>query len=225
MVRKVITIPKTGLIGRNAPKRKPVFKGRQYLPASERKQVYLPSFTIALARTPFLSPRYAQFHVPLNFNKLDMRDYLKNLYNVNVIKIRSYIEQQPITRVTRDGRTLGKWRRPKSEKRMTVELREPFIWPEEPEDLTKWEKDSWTSTVKAQHEAQKEGAQKGHAAEEPDKELRKAYEKQAEELKQDKESWQPTWKVLGLDFANKEFANTRGGGFNRPKWISVPKKP
>ncbi|KAJ5697674.1 54S ribosomal protein [Penicillium malachiteum] len=225
MVRKTVTFPKTGLMGRNSPKRAPVFKGRQYLPAEERKQVYLPSFTIALARTPFLSPRYAQFHVPLNFNKLDMRDYLKNLYNVNVIKIRSYVEQQPITRITRDGRSLGKWRRPKSTKRMTVELREPFVWPEAPASLDQWEHEAWKTTNKAQQEAQKEGAQKGDASEKPDKKLREAFKEQAEELKKDKESWQPTWKVLGLDFAHKEFANTRGGGFNNPKWISVPKKP
>lgn len=67
-----------------------------------------------------------------------MRDYLQRLYNVGVVRIRSYIEQQPITRVTRDGRTLGQWRRPKSEKRMTVELRDEFVWPQEPEDLTKY---------------------------------------------------------------------------------------
>lgn len=67
-----------------------------------------------------------------------MRDYLQRLYNVGVVRIRSYIEQQPITRVTRDGRTLGQWRRPKSEKRMTVELRDEFVWPQEPEDLKKY---------------------------------------------------------------------------------------
>ena len=97
---------------------------------------YRPEFTIALVRTPFLSPRYAQFRVPLNFNKLDLRDYLLNLYGVQVVSIRSYVEQQPITRISRDGRILGPWRRPQSLKRMTVELREPFVWPEAPEDLS-----------------------------------------------------------------------------------------
>lgn len=65
-----------------------------------------------------------------------MRDYLKRGYGVNTLAIRSYIEQKPITRITRDGRNLGQWRRPKSEKRMTVELMEPFVWPEEPKDLS-----------------------------------------------------------------------------------------
>lgn len=93
---------------------------------------------IALVRTPFLSPRYAQFRVPLNFNKLDMRDYLERVYGVGVVSVRSYVQLQPITRITRDGRNFGAWRRPKSEKRMTVELREPFVWPEEPKDLSKY---------------------------------------------------------------------------------------
>ncbi|KAJ5802981.1 54S ribosomal protein [Penicillium pulvis] len=211
MVRKAIGISKTGA-------------KQTLLPPAQRKQIFLPEFTIALVRTPYLSPRYAQFRVPLNFNKLDMRDYLQRLYNVGVVRIRSYIEQQPITRVTRDGRTLGQWRRPKSEKRMTVELRDEFVWPQEPEDLKKWEKEAWDSTNKAQQEAQKAGAQKGDASQKPDKELREAFKKQAEELKGDKQSWQPTWKTLGLDFAHKEFANTTGGGFKNPKWITLPKK-
>ncbi|KAJ5636204.1 54S ribosomal protein [Penicillium longicatenatum] len=211
MVRKAIATSKTGL-------------KQSLLPPVQRKQIFLPEFTIALVRTPHLSPRYAQFRVPLNFNKLDMRDYLQRLYNVGVVRIRSYIEQQPITRVTRDGRTLGQWRRPKSEKRMTVELRDEFVWPQEPQDLKNWEKEAWDSTNKAQQEAQKGGAQKGDASQKPDTVLREAFEKQAKELKGDRQSWQPTWKTLGLDFAHKEFVNTKGGGFNNPKWITLPKK-
>jgi large subunit ribosomal protein L23 len=97
-----------------------------------------PEFVVALVRTPFLSARYAQFRVPLNLNKLDMRDYLERAYGVGVVSIRSYVQAQPITRITRDGRNFGSWRRPKSEKRMTVELREPFVWPEAPTDLTRY---------------------------------------------------------------------------------------
>lgn len=67
-----------------------------------------------------------------------MRDYLERAYGVGVVSVRSFVQQQPITRITRDGRNFGAWRRPKSEKRMTVELREPFVWPEEPKDLSKY---------------------------------------------------------------------------------------
>lgn len=56
------------------------------------------------------------------------------------MSIRSYIEQQPITRITRDNRNFGAWRRPQSIKRMTVELREPFVWPEEPTDFSRYVK-------------------------------------------------------------------------------------
>lgn len=95
-----------------------------------------PEFTIALVRTPFLPPRYASFHVPLSFNKLDMRDYLQRVYGVGVIGVRSYIEQQKVTRMRPLGRWgYGKVRRPESKKRMTVEMKEPFVWPEAPKDM------------------------------------------------------------------------------------------
>ncbi|KAJ5246240.1 54S ribosomal protein [Penicillium chermesinum] len=173
-----------------------------------------PEFTVALVRTPFLTPRHAQFRVPLEFNKLDLRDYLKRGYGVDVLGIRSYIEQKPITRITRDGRNLGQWRRPKSQKRMTVELVEPFVYPEEPKDMSPWEKEAWDSAAKYQDKVQKQNRQKGHSAEEPDTELREAYKKQAEELKENKSGWRPTWKALGVDFAHKELANN--GGYRNP---------
>lgn len=65
-----------------------------------------------------------------------MRDYLERVYGVGVISVRSYIEAMPISRLTRDGRNIGGWRRGQPEKRMTVELRDPFVWPEEPQDLS-----------------------------------------------------------------------------------------
>ncbi|KAJ5690290.1 54S ribosomal protein [Penicillium macrosclerotiorum] len=187
MVRRAIAIPK-GV-------------KNTYLPPSERKQVFLPEFVISLVRTPFLTPRYAQFRVPLNFNKLDMRDYLENLYGVGVVSVRSYIEQQPITRIARDGRSLGPWRRPQAQKRMTVELREPFIFPEEPTDLSPWEKESWDTSEKWQRKMQKQNQQAAHAAQEPNTDLRKAFKEQAKQLKENSAEWRPTWQALGLDFA------------------------
>lgn len=95
-----------------------------------------PDFTIALIRTPFLPPRYASFYVPLNFNKLDMRDYMQRVYGVKVLSVRSFIEQQKVTRSRRDGRPgYGPLRRPKAKKRMTIEMTEPFVWPEAPKDM------------------------------------------------------------------------------------------
>lgn len=64
-----------------------------------------------------------------------MREYMKQLYNVDIISIRSFVEQQKVTREFRDGRQgHGPLRRPKSKKRMTIEMKEPFVWPEVPED-------------------------------------------------------------------------------------------
>ena len=96
---------------------------------------YSPDFTVTLIRTPFLPPNYASFWVPLNFNKLDIKDYLKRAYNVDVLKVRSYVEQQNVTREMPRGRQgYGALRRPMSKKRMTVEMTEPFVWPEPPTD-------------------------------------------------------------------------------------------
>jgi large subunit ribosomal protein L23 len=75
----------------------------------------------------------------LTFNKLDMRDYLQRLYGVGVLSIRSYVEQQKVTRLRSMGRYgYGKLRRPRSRKRMTVEMKEPFVWPDAPEDMEKY---------------------------------------------------------------------------------------
>lgn len=93
---------------------------------------------MALVRTPFMPPRFATFQVPLEFNKLDLKDYLKNAYNVDTLKIRSYVEQQQPTRNLRFGKMgYGPLRRPKSKKRMMVELAEPFVWPPRPDDVNK----------------------------------------------------------------------------------------
>lgn len=59
---------------------------------------------------------------------------------------------------------------------------------------------------------QKQNRQKSHSAEKPDEEVRKAFEEQAKELKENKEVWRPTWKALGLDFAHKELAKSRNSG-------------
>jgi ribosomal protein L23 len=90
-----------------------------------------PSFTLTLIRSPFLPPTYAKFLVPLNLNKLDIRDYLFHSYNVRVLRVRSFIEQQKV-----QTNNKGQKFRPKAVKKMCVEMDKPFVWPEEPEDFT-----------------------------------------------------------------------------------------
>jgi large subunit ribosomal protein L23 len=74
--------------------------------------------------------------VPLNFNKLDMKDYLKRVYEVDVVKIRSFVQQQKVTRELPRGQSgVGRLRRPMARKKMTVEMTQPFFWPEPPKDF------------------------------------------------------------------------------------------
>ncbi|KAJ6780660.1 hypothetical protein PWT90_01320 [Aphanocladium album] len=88
-----------------------------------------------MLRKEHLSPNEACFQVPLTFTKFDLRDYLWNLYNVEVTKVRSYVKGQPLTdRPNRPGSTY----RPQSLKIMTVELAQPFQWPEVPENREPW---------------------------------------------------------------------------------------
>jgi large subunit ribosomal protein L23 len=88
-------------------------------------------------RTHKLSPYHARFLVPLDFSKYDLRDYLYHAYNVRCFNIRSYVKQMPV----RDTREQPRhWFREDSKKYMTVEMEQPFVWPELP-DLRPWGKE------------------------------------------------------------------------------------
>ncbi|PGH26981.1 hypothetical protein AJ80_01365 [Polytolypa hystricis UAMH7299] len=194
------------------------------IPYEQRKQVFLPEHVITLVRTPWLPPRFASFWVPLTFNKLDLKDYLKRVYDVDVLNIRSYVQQQIPTRILRNGKAYGPWRRPQSLKRMTVELKDPFVWPAEPEDFTPWEKETFYGAKERQDKSQE--AQKPDAILAEPKEKRESLEAQIKALKETVANegvvaegegegegegktaaavpivpeWTPTWKALGLNF-------------------------
>jgi large subunit ribosomal protein L23 len=87
-----------------------------------------------MIRNNKLPPTFASFIVPLNLNKLDLRDYLWHAYGVPVIGVRSYIQIQKL-RQDKPGAirvSPRKWFRPRSIKKMTVEMELPFVWPEVP---------------------------------------------------------------------------------------------
>lgn len=106
------------------------------VPTSARKQVYFPNFSVVLQRTPHLSPYYASFIVPLWFSKLDLKSYLKELYKVDVLHIRSWVMPSHKGRLPPlNPRSQGEAYRKKSPKKMTVQLVEPFVWPAEITDL------------------------------------------------------------------------------------------
>ncbi|KAH9810481.1 Ribosomal protein L23 [Teratosphaeria destructans] len=108
------------------------------------KELYLPTFRVILRRTLNLPPTQACFIVPLWFSKLDLRDYLFNAYNVRIGRsIRSYVQQSRV-RQGKDQQYARpqprRWHRPRSTKHMTVDLEEPFVWPELPESWADWNK-------------------------------------------------------------------------------------
>ncbi|KAH6895779.1 hypothetical protein B0T10DRAFT_456027 [Thelonectria olida] len=106
-----------------------------------QKQVFLPNHVITFLRKEHLPPNEACFKVPIRFTKFDLRDYLWNLYNVEVTKVRSYVKQQPLTQRNSHSRS---WYRPQPLKIMTVELAKPFQWPEVPTDKEPWSNRLWT---------------------------------------------------------------------------------
>ena len=93
-----------------------------------------PNFVITFLRTPLKPPHFASFLVPLNLNKLDLKSYLYNAYNIRVLHVRSFIIHG---RMVKDPRTNQKFRKPRT-KKMTIEMEGPkaaFVWPDPPEDL------------------------------------------------------------------------------------------
>jgi len=108
------------------------------IPSTATNPPRRPNFTVTLLRpAPGTPPTFASFIVPLNLNKLDMRDYLWNMYSVRVKGVRSYIQQQKV-RQDRPGAKRPaprRWYRPRAVKKMMVELEEPFAWKEEPESF------------------------------------------------------------------------------------------
>ena len=99
--------------------------------------------------------------MPLSLNKLDLRDYLYHAYSVHTLSIRSFIKQSPIVSVQRgSARDLpGKRKqyRPRATKKMTVELAAPFVWPEAPRDLSKWDGDRFRKMQKMAEAQQARG--------------------------------------------------------------------
>lgn len=104
-------------------------------------------------------PNMATFNVPLSFNKLDFRDYLWNVYNVEVRSVRSFVNQMRPRQRQYGNSQGGKWYRPRSQKMMIAELARPFVWPEAPEDLSPWDKLMYDS-VEAEH---RKGIEAQHA--------------------------------------------------------------
>ncbi|KAE9972914.1 hypothetical protein BLS_002169 [Venturia inaequalis] len=159
-----------------------------------RSEIYLPKFTVTFVRSPALPPTFAKFIVPLNLNKLDIRDYLFHAYNVRVTKVRSFITQSKVE-VNEKGQ---KYRR-RGKKTMTVEMTEPFIWPEEPENFEIFDKETQEAAAKYNERASRHlNLNKFQLQlDAPAREHRKTLKEQAKALLSGKEKWEPTWQALG----------------------------
>lgn len=129
-----------------------------------------------------------------------MKDFLKRVYNVSVIHVRSYVEQQPVVRerALSSGPTPGRGRlkRPKSKKKMTVELEVPFIWPKETTDFSPWEKRNYELGNK---EAKDTNLYEGSYGTVPQKRERRLIAEQARALLKGETKWRPSWQTLPMD--------------------------
>ena len=145
----------------------------------------------------------ASFIVPLNLNKLDLKDYLWNAYRLPVLSVRSYITQIPV-RHDKPGALNPKqrhWYRPRSEKRMIVELGEgehggPFVWPDEVKDFEAWDKDMYKAGNDAQEQASDSTWQKDNRYGMLPKGDADKVREQAKALLEEREQWKPTWVEL-----------------------------
>lgn len=92
-----------------------------------KKQVFLPGGRICLLRNNAKhTPYQAKFLVPKKMNKLDLRDYLWHVYGLRALNIT--VQLQPAKWV-RNHRDLARHRVPQM-KKMTIDMAEPFVWPE-----------------------------------------------------------------------------------------------
>lgn len=91
------------------------------------KEVYFPHAKIVLLRpNPKHTPFQAKFLVPRNFNKLDLRDYLWNIYGLRALNVTT---QLLWAKWDRQHPRAPRFRQPQV-KKMTIDMVDPFVWPE-----------------------------------------------------------------------------------------------
>ncbi|KAF2216901.1 hypothetical protein CERZMDRAFT_92972 [Cercospora zeae-maydis SCOH1-5] len=165
------------------------------------KELFIPNVNIALLRTRNLPANNARFHVPLWFSKLDLRDYLFHVYGVEILSVRSYVQQSRV-QAGRPGLIkpqLKRWHRPRAKKFMTVELVRPFVWPEEPDDgYSEWSQKDVQNQAKEQEEFQKK-TQSTTRDTLVNEERRERMREQAKALLEGRAKWKSTEMSTGTD--------------------------
>lgn len=169
-----------------------------------KKEIYLPDFTVALRRTR-LPPQYATFEVPLNMNKLDMRDYLWHAYGVRALSLTSRVLPEAV-REYRPGaeRPVKTLFRPAAKKKMTVRMDRPFVWPPAPDKqvlASDFNREQFRAAGKEQEKAQERMRARDTFV---DMEEREAMREQARRLLKGKEKWRPPGRREGSWAVRKE---------------------
>ncbi|KAJ2056177.1 mitochondrial 54S ribosomal protein YmL41 [Coemansia sp. S146] len=90
-------------------------------------RVYFPNLVFKIIPDARLSKNQAAFRVPLNVNKLDIKDYLTHIYNVNVTDVRTAVFQGKLT----VNRFTGQKERTSRTKKAIVTTKEEFEYPQE----------------------------------------------------------------------------------------------
>lgn len=92
------------------------------------KSIYFPTAKVVLLRPNAKhTPNQAKFVVPRYFNKLDLRDYLYHVYGLRALNVTTQLLWARWTRETPRSPRF----RDTQIKKMTIEMEDPFIWPEE----------------------------------------------------------------------------------------------
>ncbi|EAZ63752.2 hypothetical protein PICST_28237 [Scheffersomyces stipitis CBS 6054] len=90
-------------------------------------QIYFPQGRICLLRPNAKhSPYQAKFLVPKSMNKMDLRDYLWHVYGLRALNVTVQLLHAKFVRGPYD---YARYRGPQY-KKMTIDMAEPFVWPE-----------------------------------------------------------------------------------------------
>ncbi|PVU90654.1 hypothetical protein BB559_000992 [Furculomyces boomerangus] len=92
------------------------------------KKVYFPNLIFTIVRDSKIGSNQAAFKVPLHVNKFDIKDYLTNIYKVNVTDVRTVVlPGRPTVDIRTGLRILTK-----RTKKAIVTLSEEFKYPDPP---------------------------------------------------------------------------------------------
>ncbi|PVU98641.1 hypothetical protein BB560_005630 [Smittium megazygosporum] len=81
-----------------------------------------------MVRSSKLAPNQVMFKVPIHLNKFDIRDYLTNIYKVNVTDVRTFILPGKRQRDMRTAELVLS----KRQKKTIVTLDKDFVYPDPP---------------------------------------------------------------------------------------------